>query len=106
MEERSFLRPALSLVMLAAGIVMSAFDTGWFAAEWVRAAWYAVAFMPVGLGVMREAVECATKGDVFSEFMLMSVASIGAFAIGEYPEAVAVMLFYCIGETLQDMERE
>ena len=103
MEERSFLRPALSLVMLAAGIVMSAMDAGWFAAGWVRAVWYAAAFLPVGLGVMKEAWECATKGDVFSEFMLMSVASIGAFAIGEYPEAVAVMLFYCIGETLQDM---
>ena len=103
MEQRSFWRPALSLVMLAAGIAMSALDAGWFAAEWARAAWYAVAFLPVGLGVMREAWECATKGDVFSEFMLMSVASVGAFAIGEYPEAVAVMLFYCIGETLQDM---
>ena len=103
MEQRNFLRPALSLVMLAAGIVMSAMDAGWFAAEWVRAAWYAAAFLPVGLGVMKEAWECATKGDVFSEFMLMSVASVGAFAIGEYPEAVAVMLFYCIGETLQDM---
>ena len=40
---------------------------------------------------------------MFSEFMLMSVASVGAFAIGEFPEAVAVMLFYSVGETLQDM---
>ena len=59
MEQRNFLRPALSLVMLAAGIVMSAMDAGWFAAEWVRAAWYAAAFLPVGLGVMKEAWECA-----------------------------------------------
>ena len=103
MEKSAVLRPALSLAMLAAGMAMSALDAGWFTAEWVRAVWYAVAFLPVGLGVIGEAWECAAKGDVFSEFMLMSVASVGAFLIGEYPEAVAVMLFYCIGETLQDM---
>jgi len=103
MEERSFLKPGISLAMLIAGIVMAHANVGWFAGGAPRIAWYIVAFLPVGLGVMKEAWECAMKGDVFSEFMLMSVASIGAFAIGEYPEAVAVMLFYCIGETLQDM---
>lgn len=89
--------------MLLAGIIMSAVEVEWFASQTVRLVWYVVAFLPVGLGVMKEAWEQAAKGDVFSEFMLMSVASIGAFVIGEYPEAVAVMLFYCIGETLQDM---
>lgn len=89
--------------MLLAGIIMSAAGVEWFASQTVRLVWYVVAFLPVGLGVMKEAWEQAAKGDVFSEFMLMSVASIGAFVIGEYPEAVAVMLFYCIGETLQDM---
>lgn len=103
MEKSVILRQAVSLVMLAGGMVMSALDAGWFTAEWVRAVWYAVAFLPVGLGVIKEAWECAAKGDVFSEFMLMSVAAVGAFLIGEYPEAVAVMLFYCIGEALQDM---
>ena len=103
MEERSFLKPAVSLAMLVAGIVMAAVDAEWFSSDTVRLAWYVAAYLPVGLGVMKEAWECASKGDVFSEFMLMSVASIGAFVIGEYPEAVAVMLFYCIGETLQDM---
>lgn len=103
MEKSVILRQAVSLVMLAGGMAMSALDAGWFTAEWVRAVWYAVAFLPVGLGVIKEAWECAAKGDVFSEFMLMSVAAVGAFLIGEYPEAVAVMLFYCIGEALQDM---
>lgn len=65
-------------------------------------AWYLLAFAFVGLPVMKEAWETALKGDVFSEFMLMSIACIGAFAIGEYPEGVAVMLLYCIGEALQD----
>lgn len=103
MEERNFLRPAVSLALLAAGIIMAAAGTAWFASPVVRLVWYLAAFLPVGLGVMREAWEYAAKGEVFSEFMLMSVASVGAFVIGKYPEAVAVMLFYCIGETLQDM---
>ncbi|MCD8290522.1 MAG: cadmium-translocating P-type ATPase [Prevotella sp.] len=102
-EERNFLKPAISLVLLIAGIVMTYMQVGWFSNKWVMLVWYVVAYLPVGIGVIKEAIESAVKGDVFSEFMLMSVASIGAFAIGEYPEAVAVMLFYCIGETLQDM---
>ena len=65
-------------------------------------AWYLLAFAFVGLPVMKEAWETALKGDIFSEFMLMTIACIGAFAIGEYPEGVAVMLLYCIGEALQD----
>lgn len=64
--------------------------------------WYLLAFAFVGLPVMKEAWETALKGDIFSEFMLMTIACIGAFAIGEYPEGVAVMLLYCIGEALQD----
>lgn len=89
--------------MLAAGITVTATDAGWFSDGTVRLAWYITAFLPVGFGVMKEAWEYALKKEVFSEFMLMSVASIGAFIIGEYPEAVAVMLFYSIGETLQDV---
>lgn len=103
MEEHNFIRPAVSLALLLAGLAMAAIDVAWFNADWVRLLWYVAAFLPVGLGVVREAMKEVRKGDPFSEFMLMSVASVGAFCIGEYPEAVAVMLFYCIGETLQDM---
>lgn len=103
MEIKNFLKPTVSLLMLAGGIIMDATGAGLFDNGMVRLAWYIVAFLPVGLGVMREAWECAAEKDIFSEFMLMSVASVGAFVIGEYPEAVAVMLFYCIGEALQDM---
>ena len=101
-EERSLLKPGISLAMLVVGIVMSSTGISRFTGG-VALTWYIVAYLPVGIGVMKEAWKCAMKRDVFSEFMLMSVASIGAFVIGEYPEAVAVMLFYCIGETLQDM---
>ncbi len=101
-EEMSWWKPALSLALLLAGIIMSAMDLQWFQNRWVQFAWYAVAWLPTGLGVLREAIEEAREGEIFSEFLLMSVASIGAFAIGEYPEAVAVMALYCIGEALQD----
>ncbi len=101
-EEMSWWKPALSLALLVAGIVMNAAGVAWFQNRWVQLAWYALAWLPTGLGVLREAIEEAREGEVFSEFLLMSVASIGAFAIGEFPEAVAVMTLYCIGEALQD----
>ncbi|MBR5726647.1 MAG: cadmium-translocating P-type ATPase [Muribaculaceae bacterium] len=101
-EGMTWWKPALSLAMLVAGIAMSATDVTWFQNQWVRLVWYAVAWLPTGLGVLHEAIEEAREGEIFSEFLLMTVASIGAFAIGEYPEAVAVMALYCIGEALQD----
>ncbi len=101
-EEMSWWKPVLSLVMLLAGIAMSAMGVQWFQNTWIKLAWYAIAWLPTGLGVLREAVEAAREGEVFNEFLLMTVASIGAFAIGEFPEAVAVMALYCIGEALQD----
>ena len=101
-ESASWWRPALSLVLLVTGIILSATGVSWFQNGWIRLMWYVVAWLPTGLGVLLEAVEAAREREIFSEFMLMSVASIGAFAIGEYPEAVAVMALYCIGEMLQD----
>jgi len=101
-EETRWWQPVLSGVLLAAGMAFTWMGCEWFSQPWVQQAWYIAAYLPVGFGVMHEAIEEAMKGDVFSEFMLMSVACVGAFAIGEYPEAVAVMWLYCIGETLQD----
>ena len=101
-EEISWWRLALSLALLIAGIIMDAFGVLWFCNSWIRPVWYAMAWLPTGFGVLREAFEAAREKDIFSEFLLMSIASIGAFAIGELPEAVAVMTLYCIGEALQD----
>ena len=101
-EVMDWWKPMLSLALLVTGIVMTAIGTPWFQNNWVRLAYYAAAWLPTGYGVVREAVEAAREGEPFNEFLLMSVASIGAFAIGEYPEAVAVMALYCIGEALQD----
>lgn len=61
-----------------------------------------IAYLLVGFGVLKEAAENILHGELFDENFLMAVASIGAFCIGEYPEAVAVMLLYNIGEMLQD----
>lgn len=101
-ENMNWWKPAISLAMLAIGIALSAMGVPWFASRWVRAAWYALAWLPTGIGVLHEAIEEAKHGELFSEFLLMTVASLGAFAIGEFPEAVAVMALYCVGEALQD----
>jgi len=100
---KMFLPAIISLVLLLIGIGLDYYFTqNWFTG-YVRIAWYVIAYLPVGLPVLKEAYESITKGDVFSEFFLMCIATIGAFAIGEYPEGVAVMLFYTIGENFQGL---
>ncbi|WP_281987781.1 heavy metal translocating P-type ATPase [Aquimarina aggregata] len=95
-------RPAIfSFVMLIAGIAFDYFDMFPFFKGWARIIWYVVAYIPVGFPVIKEGWESIKKGDFFTEFFLMSIATLGAFAIGEYPEGVAVMLFYAVGELFQ-----
>ena len=62
---------------------------------------FIIAYLIVGLEILKKALRNITRGKVFDENFLMSVATIGAFAIGEFPEAVAVMLFYQVGELFQ-----
>ncbi|MFZ5977682.1 MAG: cadmium-translocating P-type ATPase [Hydrotalea sp. AMD] len=97
--------PAIaSFTLLMLGIAMDNWikpTPSWFSG-WARLAWYIVAYVPVGLPVVIKGIKTAIKGDVFTEFFLMSVATIGAFYIGQYPEGVAVMLFYAVGELFQD----
>ena len=98
-----FLPAIISFVLLMVAIVLdNYFPQSWFTG-YVRLAWYIVAYIPVGFPVVKEAVESIRKGEIFSEFLLMSIATIGAFAIGEFPEGVAVMLFYAIGEIFQTL---
>ncbi len=98
-----FLPAAISLILLGTGLL---FDYGmkadWFTG-YLRLFWYGAAYLPVGLPVLGQAAKSMRHGDVFSEFFLMGLATLGAFAIGEYPEGVAVMLFYTIGEIFQGM---
>lgn len=99
---QEYWKAGLSFILLISGIIMNALDFAFFHKEYVALAWYIVAYLPVGLPVLKEAWESMKEKDYFSEFTLMIVATIGAFYIGEYPEGVAVMLFYTIGELFQD----
>jgi Cd2+/Zn2+-exporting ATPase len=99
---RTYLPAILSFLMLIIGIAVNYFDTFPFFEGWVRVVWYTVAYIPVGFPVIREGWKSIKNGDFFTEFFLMSIATLGAFAIGEYPEGVAVMLFYAVGELFQN----
>ncbi|WP_455973019.1 heavy metal translocating P-type ATPase [Bacteroides congonensis] len=99
---QEYWKAGLSFILLISGIIMNALDFSFFHKEYVALIWYIVAYLPVGLPVMKEAWESMKEKDYFSEFTLMIVATVGAFYIGEYPEGVAVMLFYTIGELFQD----
>ncbi|WP_299672578.1 heavy metal translocating P-type ATPase [uncultured Polaribacter sp.] len=98
---KAYVPAIISFTMLIVGIALDYFDVEFFK-DWIRIIWYGIAYLPVGLPVVKEGWESIKKGDVFTEFFLMSIATIGAFIIGEYPEGVAVMLFYAVGELFQN----
>ncbi|MDQ8747917.1 heavy metal translocating P-type ATPase [Elizabethkingia miricola] len=98
-----FLPAVISFVLLMVGIALDNYiKPEWFKG-WVRIVLYVAAYIPVGLPVLKDAINSIRYSDFFSEFFLMSIATLGAFAIGEYPEGVAVMLFYSVGEVFQTM---
>lgn len=99
---KDYWRIILSAALLFGGIAMNAMDIAFFHQKYVALGWYLLAYLPVGLPVMKEAWESIRQKDIFSEFTLMSIATLGAFYIGEYPEGVAVMLFYSLGELFQE----
>ena len=73
-----------------------------FPNEWINNCIFILSYLIVGFEVLRKAVRNIFRGKVFDENFLMAIATLGAFAIGEFPEAVAVMLFYQVGELFQD----
>ena len=105
-KEQSIIRkigaPVLSGIFLITGIIFQHQEWVGFNHPVVEFCWFLLGFLPVGLPVMREAWEGILRKDWFNEFSLMALASLGAFYIGEYPEALAVMLLYTLGEMLQD----
>ncbi len=70
---------------------------------WIKPILFIVSYLIVGFEVIKEAIENITKGNWFDEHFLMSIATIGALAIKEFPEAVAVMIFYNIGEIFEEL---
>ena len=72
-----------------------------FSNEWINKGIFIISYLIVGLDIIIKAIRNIFRGKVFDENFLMALATIGAFAIGEFPEAVAVMLFYQVGELFQ-----
>ena len=99
---KTYLPAIFSFVMLMLGITFDYFELFPIFKGWIRIIWYLVAYVPVGFPVIKEGWKSIKNSDFFTEFLLMSIATIGAFAIGEYPEGVAVMLFYSVGELFQN----
>ena len=98
---RKYFSVLISLVMLLLGIALDVYFKSSFFIDEIRLGWYLIAYLLVALSVIKEGWKALTAGEFFTEFTLMVLATVGAFAIGEYPEGVAVMLFYSIGELFQ-----
>lgn len=91
------------VIKFAAGVVLFAIALIFDFPFWVELSLFITSYLIFGMDVIVKAYKNLVRGQVFDENFLMSIATFGAFAIGEYPEGVAVMLFYQIGEMFQDM---
>lgn len=96
-----YVSSGFSFALLAIGLCLDYFVQPAFFQDPFRFFWYFIAYIPVAFPVLKNAATSIAKGQVFNEFFLMGIATIGAFAIGQYPEGVGVMLFYSFGEILQ-----
>ena len=91
----------LSFLLLVGGVILRYLQLPFWMIPGVEMLWFLLAFLPVGFPVMVEVWKSIRQKDIFNDFSLMLLATIGAFCIGEYPEGVAVMLFYSVGERVQ-----
>ncbi len=99
---KTYLPVLASFALFAVGLLFDFVVKPAFFAGNIRLFWYLIAYIPVAYPVLRNAVQAMAQRDFFNEFTLMIVATAGAFFIGEYPEGVAVMLFYTVGELFQE----
>jgi Cd2+/Zn2+-exporting ATPase len=97
----SLLPAGIGLVLFAAALILPRFIPALGGLSVLGL--YAAAYLLAGGEVLLKAVKNIRKGTIFDENFLMTTASLGAFCIGEYPEGVAVMIFYRVGEAFQDM---
>lgn len=101
-DKSSYLPAIISLALLLSGLTLEFILKPDFFVGWILIGWYVAAYLPVALPVIKETIVALRKGDIFTEFFLMSIATIGAMFIEQYPEGVAVMLFYAVGELFQN----
>ncbi len=98
---KAYLLATISFVFLVAGIVLKeVVEPAWFTLPFQLVV-FGAAYLPVGGPVLWKAIREIGKGEIFNEFFLMGIATMGAFFLGEYAEGVAVMLFYAVGELFQ-----
>ena len=90
-----------AIKILIALIIYIIAIAGNFGNVWIKDTLFIISYLIVGLSILKKAVRNIFRGKVFDENFLMAVATLGAFGVGEFPEAVAVMLFYQIGELFQ-----
>ncbi|MDR0730081.1 MAG: HAD family hydrolase, partial [Treponema sp.] len=118
-DRRSLFLPALGFLLFAAALALRTWGLPVFGEGGGFSAWFttrginpgdalnlglfAAAYLLTGGSVLLRALSNIRRGEIFDENFLMAIASLGAFCIGEYPEAVAVMIFYRVGEAFQDM---
>lgn len=93
-------RQWIAIALSSIGLILGIFANPLPAYPWLV---FVLAYIPVGIPIFREAYGAIRHGDVFNEFTLMIIATLGAFAIGEYPEAIAVLLLYSLGEYFQSL---
>ncbi len=98
---KEYLIPSIGLLFLLIGVGLEFYEIDFFK-EFIPIIWFGIIYVAVGGPIVLKAIKLILKGDVYNEFVLMSVATIGAFVIGSYAEGVAVMLFYVVGELFQE----
>lgn len=98
---KEYIPSIASFLLLMVGLLLDYVIRPAFFKDYIRLTWYLIAYLPVAWPVILTGLKLIKKGEVFTEFFLMTVATLGAFYIGEYPEGVAVMLFYSVGELFQ-----
>lgn len=99
-QKKILIRIIISSVLLAACIgAEHIFNLPW----WVNLCMFLVPYLVIGYDILKKSAKGILRGQIFDENFLMTIATIGAFALGEYPEAAAVMLFYQIGELFQSV---
>jgi len=98
---KDYIAPVIGIFFLLLGIGVDFYNISFFKTP-IQLIWFGIIYIVVGGPIVLRAAKLVVKGNIYNEFVLMSVATLGAFLIGAYEEGVAVMLFYVVGELFQE----